>query len=85
MKSALQLAWQLSDDPHYRSAIESSYVLLSRFQEGVGPAPLEFDLKPEMSPTEVLGVFTPDVLERQKRSVAESLELMSEFDAFKKS
>ncbi len=83
MKTALQVAWRFSNDPHFRSAVEAGYTMLGQFQEGVESKPLSFDLTPGMTPAEVLDVLSPDVLERQKRSIAESLELGTEFDVFK--
>ena len=57
MKKLLTWAWDVR--PDMRNAIEENYISLARFQNGVGPQPIDCSVAPTASPEQAVKVLQP--------------------------
>jgi hypothetical protein len=84
MKSALKYAWGVAPNDHLRGAIETSYVCLAQFQDGVGVNPIDPTLPADCPPEKaaaILGRYLPYGNKMQ----AEQEALLAEFREWKRS
>jgi hypothetical protein len=84
MKTALKLAWHFAEgNQRMQSWVETGYVLLANFQDGVGPEPIDCGLSPDSELAKAAATLEP-WLKWSPQVQAEMSELLAEFDSFKR-
>jgi hypothetical protein len=83
MKVALKVAWVAESDERRKEALEAAYLVLSYFQEDIGPVPFELGSDPNFLMSKDGRARVELAARLHKAATVETGELAADFRAFK--